>query len=111
MAAQMVAPIGGERRKDTRYRVHLKGRLLWGENSVNLEVGDLSASGALILVKDGPKSGATAELWIENYGPIAIRIMHSGAYFCGIAFEDAASLRPALRHWLNEDSPMETTAA
>jgi hypothetical protein len=93
-----------ERRRDIRHEVHLKGRLRFGENVFPLEIGDLSIGGALILVKGPPPAGATAELWIEDYGPITIEIRHSGAYFCGVAFVEPAAHRLSLRRWLTEDS-------
>ena len=94
-----------ERRKDVRHAVHPKGMLMSGGKAVPLEVGDLSFSGALILVKGSPPAGTTAELWVEDYGPIAVRIVHSGAYFCGVAFQDPAGHRTPLLRWLSEDTP------
>ena len=77
----------------------------FGDKKFPLEVGDLSASGALILVKDPPSVGSKAELWIEDYGPIAIEVMRAGAYFCGVSFTDPAAHRLRLQHWLGEDAP------
>jgi hypothetical protein len=99
------------RRKEVRHTVHLIGRLRIGENSFPLEVGDLSVSGALILMKDPPAAGTQAELWIEGYGPIAIQIVHGGAYFCGISFNDPAEHRLKLQHWLGEDRARRQTIA
>jgi hypothetical protein len=92
-----------ERRKEVRHTVHLIGRMRHGNKTFPLEVGDLSSSGALILMKDPPPAGTPAELWIEDYGPIAIQIMHGGAYFCGISFNEPAQHRLRLQHWLVED--------
>jgi hypothetical protein len=97
-----------ERRRDVRREVHLKGTLISGGKTVTLEIGDLSFSGALILVKGSPPAGTCAELWVEDYGPIAVQIVHSGAYFCGVAFKDHAGHRTPLLRWLSEDTaPMQ----
>jgi hypothetical protein len=100
-----------DRRKEERHTVHLLGRLRYGEKSVPLEVGDLSGSGALILMKDPPPTGTAAELWIEDYGPMAIQIVHRGAYFCGISFNHPAEHRVKLQHWLGEDPARQPMAA
>lgn len=104
-----------DRRKEVRHTVNLIGKLSYGEKSFPLEVGDLSVSGALILMKDPPAAGTAADLWIEGYGPIAIQIVHGGAYFCGISFNDPAEHRLKLQHWLGEDparrQPISANAA
>ena len=99
-----------ERRGGIRQEVHLKGRLRFGENVLPLEIGDLSIGGALVLVKGPPPAGASAELWIEDYGPIMIQIRHSGAYFCGVAFVEPAVHRSSLQRWLAEDSGPQSTS-
>jgi hypothetical protein len=104
-----------DRRKEVRHTVHLIGRLHYCGKSFPLEVGDLSVSGALILMKDPPPAGTAAALWIEGYGPIAIQIVHGGAYFCGISFNEPAEHRLKLQHWLGEDparrQPIAASAA
>jgi hypothetical protein len=94
-----------DRRKETRYGMQLKGRLRAGDTSLPLEIGDLSFSGALVLMKNAPPAGASAELWIEDYGPILAHIVHSGTYFCGVAFKDASGHKTPLLRWIDEDTP------
>ena len=105
MTREAAARLHDERRKEIRRTVELKGVLHADGNKFALEVGDLSASGALILVKGAPSVGTVAELWIEDYGPMAIKIMHAGAYFCGVSFVDPAAHRLRLQHWLGDDAP------
>jgi hypothetical protein len=110
MTRESAAQLYSERRKEVRHAVQLKGVLQSGETKFPLEVGDLSASGALILVKGAPSVGTLAQLWIEEYGPIAIRVMHAGAYFCGVSFLDPAAHRLRLQHWLGEDTEPRSCA-
>lgn len=105
MIRETAARLHDERRKEIRHTVELKGVLLSDGKKFPSEVGDLSASGALILVKGAPPIGTAAELWIEDYGPIAIKVMHAGAYFCGVSFLDPAAHRLRLQHWLGDDAP------
>jgi hypothetical protein len=108
MAKEPLSRPSAERRKDTRHAVHLKGTLMGGGKPVPLEIGDLSFSGALILAKGSPPAGTSAELWVEDYGPIAVHIVHSGAYFCGVAFKDPDGHHAPLLRWLSEDTaPMQ----
>ena len=92
------------RRREIRHEVHLKGKLCFGDTVLPAEIGDLSMGGALVLVKGAPLAGATAELWIEDDGPIVIEVRHSGAYFCGVAFVEPAAHRLSLQRWLGQDS-------
>jgi hypothetical protein len=112
MARETRSRSSSERRKDERHDVHLRGRMRLGEKFVPLEVGDLSRTGALILMKGAPERGAAAELWIEDYGPVAIEVMHSGAYFCGVSFREPTAHRLKLQYWLGEESgPQQTSHA
>src|SRR5882672_4848016 len=112
MSREALAKILPERRKEKRLDAHLKGRLRFAARTFAMEIGDLSRSGALVLVKDPPPPGALAELWIEDYGPIAIQVMHSGVYFCGVAFDEAATHCSRLLGWLGEDTiPVAAGAA
>ena len=103
MAKTALSPTPLERRKEQRHDVQLIGRLRCGGITFALEVGDLSSLGALILLKGAPPVGTIAELWIEDYGPIVIKVMHAGAYFCGVEFVEPAAHRTQLLKWLGED--------
>jgi PilZ domain len=104
MARELPSRHQPERRRKTRHELPLKGKLRSGEKLLAVEIGDISLAGALILVNDAPPPGATAELWIEDCGPIAIEIVRSGAFFCGVAFKDPARHRTPLLRWLSEDA-------
>ena len=92
-----------ERRKEYRVQVSLRGRLLVDGKTIPVEIGDISASGALVMLKGAPERGIKAELWIEEYGPIEVQIAHSGAYFCGLSFADPGAHRFRLQKWLTQE--------
>jgi PilZ domain-containing protein len=93
-----------DRRRERRHGVKLAGKLVAGANTMRVEIGDLSISGALILVRGAPPAGSACDLWIEDYGPVAIQIMHAGGYFCGVAFTDPTAHRLRLRAWIGDDA-------
>jgi hypothetical protein len=92
-----------ERRKEYRVQVSLRGRLLSDGQSIAVEIGDISASGALVMLKGAPKLGTNCELWIEEYGPIDVQVAHAGAYFCGLSFADPGVHRFKLQKWLSQE--------
>ena len=100
MARETGFQLSSEKRREERHTAHQLGRLRRGDKSFPLKVGDLSYSGALILIKDAPPVGAMAVLWIEDYGPIAIQVVRSGAYYCGVSFAKPAAHRLKLQYWL-----------
>ena len=103
MAKNALCPSPSERRKEERHDVQLIGTLGCNGQTFAVEIGDLSSLSALILLKDAPAAGTIAELWIEDYGPIAIKVMHAGAYFCGVEFVDPGTHRGQMLKWLNEE--------
>src|SRR5258708_5407128 len=109
MTREPAARLHSDRRKEVRHTVELKGMLHSGGKKFPLEVGDLSASGGLMLMKGSPSIGTMAELRLEGYGPIALKVMHSGAYFCGVAFADPAAHRLRLQHWPGAAIAPQTT--
>jgi hypothetical protein len=94
---------GSRRRKERRQQVQLRGKLRCGGRTYPVQIGDLSLSGAFVLVKEAPKAGTNAELWIENHGPIAVEIRHSGDYFCGVEFANPLEHRNVVWGWLRQD--------
>ena len=102
MTREPALHIGQERRKEYRVQVSLRGRLLTGGQTVAVEIGDISASGALVMLKGAPQPGIMGELWIEEYGPIDVHVAHSGTYFCGLSFADPGAHRFKLQKWLTQ---------
>ena len=91
---------GRERRKERRYDVALRGELRFGGKAVPVEIADLSASGALLMLANPPPVGSVVDLMIPGYGVVAVEIVHAGETFCGLALANAAEDRDRLLDWL-----------
>src|SRR3954471_9508621 len=87
---------GIERRKEVRYDVELHGELRHGGKVFAVQIADISGSGALVLMTNPPKAGSEAELWIQDFGTVPIKIMHAGEHFCGVSITDPAKYRDRL---------------
>ena len=94
------APSGSERRKEPRYDVELRGELHCDGASFSVLIADISGSGALVFMEQPPNPGSDAQLWIEDFGVIPIRIVHVGQYFCGVAIAQPEQHRARLLDWL-----------
>ena len=103
MPTGVISPLASERRKEYRVQVRLRGKLHSGGRTIPLEIGDISPSGALVLLKGAPNTGTGGELWIEEYGPIAVEVKHSGSYFCGVAFAEPDRHQHGLTKWLTDE--------
>lgn len=104
-------PSGSERRKERRYEVQLKGELRFEDGVVPVQIADLSGSGALVFIENPPPAGSEADLWIENFGEVAIEIMHAGESFCGLAFVRPDLCRDRLLEWLRQEAGSERATA
>ena len=93
-------PAGAERRKEPRYDVELHGELRCGDASFSVQIADISGSGALVFMEKPPQPGSDAQLWIEDFGVVPIRIVHVGQYFCGVAIAQPEQHRARLLDWL-----------
>ena len=105
------SPPGSERRRERRYEVDLSGELIFEDETVAVRIADLSGSGALVFMEDPPPAGYEAELNIDNFGPVAIIVMHAGETFCGVAFTHPAQVRDRLLEWLRQEAGPERAAA
>jgi hypothetical protein len=94
---------GAERRREKRYEVKLAGQLGVDGKVVDVTIGDLSASGALLLMSNPPEVGEVADLWIVGFGDLEIQVMFSGETMCGVVFTHPAACRDRLLHWLKEE--------
>jgi hypothetical protein len=47
-----------------------------------------------------PQPGSDAQLWIEGFGVVPIRIVHVGQYFCGVSIAQSDQHRARLLDWL-----------
>jgi CheY-like chemotaxis protein len=99
----MSAEFAAESRKERRYAVELHGEFRFDGKSVPARIAELSPSGALLMMSDPPPSGAMAELWIEDFGALAVEVMHSGDTFCGLALAKPAEQRDKLIEWLRQE--------
>ncbi|MBV9549431.1 MAG: PilZ domain-containing protein [Alphaproteobacteria bacterium] len=103
---------GAERRREKRYQVELKGMVGLDGEIFPVRIGDLSGSGALLLMDAPPETGAVGDLWIEGFGDVEIKIMFSGDAMCGVMFTRPAECRDRLLRWLLEEvRPQEAPAA
>ncbi len=111
MQPQNPSPPGSERRKERRYEVQLNGELRFDDETVPVRIADLSGSGALVFCENPPGAGSEADLWIENFGEVAVEVMHAGESFCGLAFTHPALCRDRLLVWLRQEAGSERGAA
>jgi hypothetical protein len=94
------AASGAERRRERRYEVQLRGELGVDGEIVPVSVGDLSGSGALVMMDSPPEEGTIADLWIAGFGDVEIKIMFSGDGLCGVMFTRPTEHRDRLLKWL-----------
>src|ERR1700761_3780082 len=98
----MVEPPGAERRGEQRYDVNLDGDLGVDGEILPVTIGDLSGSGALLVIDRPPEEGTIADLWITGYGDLEIKVMFSGDGLCGVMFTNPAEHRDRLLKWLTQ---------
>ena len=96
---------GHERRKERRYDVALQGELTFDGKTVPVEISDLSASGALLILANPPPVGSVVDLLIPEFGIISLEVMHAGESFCGMALANPAEQRDKLLDWLRGEVP------
>lgn len=97
---QNTEPSGAERRREQRFEVHLKGDLGVDGEIIPVTIGDLSGSGALLVLDTPPEEGTIADLWIEGFGDLEIKVMFSGDGVAGVMFTHPAQHRDRLLKWL-----------
>ena len=91
---------GAERRREQRYEVKLPGDLGVDGEVYSVTIADLSGSGALLVMENPPDEGAVADLWINGFGDVEVKIMFSGDGVCGVMFTRPAEHRDRLLKWL-----------
>ena len=98
--SQKVEASGAERRRDERFEVDLKGDLGVDGEILPVTIGDLSGSGALLVIDHPPEEGTIADLWIAGFGDLEIKVMFSGDGVAGVMFTHPAEHRDRLLKWL-----------
>ena len=93
---------GAERRHEKRYEIRLCGELGVDGEIVPVTIGDLSGSGALVVIANPPDEGTLADLWIAGFGDVEIKVMFSGDGVCGVMFTRPAEHRDRLLKWLTQ---------
>jgi hypothetical protein len=93
---------GAERRREQRFEVNLKGDLGVDGEVIPVTIGDLSGSGALLVIGNPPEEGAMADLWIDGFGDLEVKIMFSGDGVAGVMFTHPAEHRDRLLKWLTK---------
>ena len=91
-----------EMRREWRYPVYVGGELRLEGNTHQAEVVQLSNSGALVHLECPPPVGANAELWIEDFGAIEVKVIHSGKHLCGLALLRGAPGLEEFLKWAQE---------
>jgi hypothetical protein len=102
---------GAERRREKRYEVQLRGEMGVDGEVLPVTVGDLSGSGALVMMANPPDQGIIADLWIAGFGDVEIKIMFSGDGMCGVMFTRPAEHRDRLLKWLTGELSGDKGAA
>jgi hypothetical protein len=100
----MTGSSGAERRKERRYQVEMHGELRFDGKAVPVQIADLSASGALLMMQDPPPAGSVVDLWIDDFGVVEVEVVHSGKTFCGLALANPAADRDDLLEWLRQET-------
>jgi hypothetical protein len=95
-----VEPSGAERRREQRFEVKIPGDLGVDGEIIPVTIGDLSGSGALLVLDNPPEEGTIADLWISGFGDLEIKIMFSGDGVAGVMFTHPAEHRDRLLKWL-----------
>jgi hypothetical protein len=94
------APSGAERRREQRFDVKLSGDLGVDGEILPVTIGDLSGSGALLVMDAPPEQGTIADLWISGFGDLEIKVMFQGDGVAGVMFTQPALHRDRLLKWL-----------
>jgi hypothetical protein len=97
-----VEPSSAERRREQRYDVNLNGDLGVDGEILPVTIGDLSGSGAMLVLERPPEEGTIADLWIAGFGDLEIKVMFSGDGVCGVMFTHPAEHRDRLLKWLTQ---------
>jgi hypothetical protein len=109
--AQTPVAKGAERRREKRYEVQLDGQLGIDGKVVPVRIGDISASGALLMMAvPPPPEGTITDLWINGFGDLEIEVAYSGDGICGVMFTHPAQCRDKLLKWLTEDAASKSGA-
>jgi hypothetical protein len=95
-----VEPSGAERRREQRFEVKIPGDLGVDGEIIPVTIGDLSGSGALLVLDNPPEEGTIADLWISGFGDLEIKVMFSGDGVAGVMFTHPAEHRDRLLKWL-----------
>ena len=104
-------PAGAERRREKRYEVQLSGEMGVDGEIYSVSIGDLSGSGALVMMAAPPDQGTIADLWIAGFGDVEVKIMFSGDGMCGVMFTRPAEHRDRLLKWLTGELAEDKGAA
>jgi hypothetical protein len=91
-----------EMRREWRYPVYVGGELRLEGKTHQAEVVQLSSSGALVHLECPPPVGANAELWIEDFGAIEVKVIHSSERLCGLALLRGAPGLDEFLKWAQE---------
>jgi hypothetical protein len=97
---QKIEPSGAERRREQRFEVQIPGDLGVDGEIIPVTIGDLSGSGALLVLDNPPEEGTLADLWFSGFGDLVIKIMFSGDGVAGSLFTHPAEHRDRLLKWL-----------
>ena len=98
-------PVSGtapEMRREWRYPVYVGGELRFEGKTHQAEVVQLSSSGALVHLECPPAVGTNAELWIEDFGALQVRVIHSSKRLCGLALLRGATGLDEFLKWAQE---------
>lgn len=88
-----------EQRQEDRHIVDIPGELRNANTTIPVDIVQLSNSGALVLIDIPPPIGEDVTLWIEDFGTIAVKVIHSDQFSCGLAVTGGAESLVELLAW------------
>lgn len=83
--------------------MQLRGELGIDGEILPVGIGDLSGSGALLVMPQPLEQGAVGDLWISGFGDLEIKVMFSGDGMAGVMFTNPAEHRDRLLNWLRQE--------
>lgn len=88
-----------DQRLERRYLVEIRGEFRHDSCVHPVDIVELSGSGALVVIDVPPPVGEEAELWIEDFGTVSVKVIHSGQHSCGLAVIGGEGTLEELLDW------------
>ena len=94
---------GKERRAEQRHDAIIRAHIFSdGGQPQPVRIGDITGSGAMVIVSNPPEEGEKIELQIEGFGNLKATVAYSGDGVCGVMFMNAIQHRDRLLQWIKQ---------